>query len=302
MLLMDPNDKSQLKALEGRYVDGVGVVNLPGGNARPDAACWAVLALQAAGGDDGVIEGARRMLAVAQAQDGRIPVTAQQPEAYWPTSLAVMAWHGAAQYQEPQAKAIQFLVDFQEIKAPDPSEIKEGHNVTIKGWPWVVRTHPWVEPTAYAALALRAAGQASDSRVQDAINLLLDRQLPSGGWNCGNTFTFGLEMRPTPETSGLSLQTLAGLVPKTAVEHSIAYMQSELAFLNSPISIAWAILGLHAWQEAVDRARERILQALARQEQLGPYNTVSLSLLVLAWHCEGGLVRFLDDSDSQDEK
>jgi hypothetical protein len=302
MLLMDPNDKSQLKALEERYAEGVGMANRPGGSPRPDAACWAILAMQAAGGDRRVVEKARQQLGAAQGQDGRVTVSPHNPDACWPTSLAIMAWHDAPQYRECQAKAIRFLVDFDDIKTLDPSETTKGHDETIKGWPWIARTHPWVEPTAYATLALRASGQTTHSRAQDAIRLLLDRQLPSGGWNCGNTITFGLEMRPMPETTGLSLQALAGLTPKTNVEKSIAYLRSELTLLNSPISLAWAILGLHAWQETIDQPRERILRALARQEQLGPHDTVSLSLLLLAWHCEGGLIRFFDGTDSQDEK
>ncbi len=302
MLLTDPNDKSQLKALEERYADGVGVANRPGGNPRPDAACWAILALQAAGGDNGVIEKARQQLAAVQGEDGRITVSSYNPDACWPTSLAILAWQGAPSYRECQDKAIRFLVDFDDIKVLDPSEATKGHDETIKGWPWIARTHPWVEPTAYATLALRASGQTTHSRAQDAIRLLLDRQLPSGGWNCGNTITFNLEMRPMPETTGLSLQALAGLTPKADVQKSIAYLQSQLAYLNSPISLAWAILGLHARQESIDRPRERILQVLARQEQLGPHDTVSLSLLLLAWHCEAGLIPFFEGSDSQDEK
>jgi len=301
-MLLDPNDKSQLKALEERYIQGVGVVHHLGGGPRPDAACWAVLALRAAGGDTRVIEGMRRSLADVQAQDGRVPVTPQNPEAYWPTALAILAWHGAPQYQEPHARALRFLLEFDEINTLAPSDMPQGHDVTIRGWPWIARTHPWVEPTAYATMALRACGCATHTRMQDGIHLLLNRQLSTGGWNCGNTITFGLESLPTAETTGLGLQALAGLAPKADIEHSIAYMQSELAFLRTPMALAWAILGLHAWQETVDRPQERILEALARQRGFGPHDTVSLSLLLLAWHCGTSLVPFLECTDSQDEK
>jgi len=301
-MLLDPDGRSQLKALEERYIEGVGVVNRPGGSSRPDAACWAILALQAADGDARVIESMRRLLTDAQAQDGRVAVTPQNPDAYWPTALAVLAWHGAMEYREPQAKALRFLLEFDEINTMAPSEAPQGHDVTIKGWPWIARTHPWVEPTAYATLAIRACGQTAHVRMQDGIRLLLDRQLPSGGWNCGNTITFGLESKPTAETTGVGLQALAGLATEAAVEKSIAYMQSEVAFLNAPMSLAWAILGLHAWQETVDRPQERIRQALARQEKFGPHDTVSLSLLLLAWHCPTGMVGFIDRMNAQDTK
>jgi hypothetical protein len=301
MLLTDPGEKSQLKALEERFVAGVGVLNRPGGSPRPDAACWAVLGLQAAGGDGRVVEEARRLLAGMQSPDGRISISPQHPAAYWPTPLAALAWQGAPSYQEPQAKAVRFLLDLEEIKTLNATESEGGHDVTIKGWPWIVGTHPWVEPTSYVALALRACGHTTHPRTQDAIRMLLDRQLPSGGWNSGNTITFRLEMRPAPESTGLALQALAGLTSKESVARSIAYMQAELPFLHTPISVSWAILGLCAWGEAVDQPQERIRKVLARQEKLGPHDTASLSLLLLAWHCSQGLVPFFNRDPVQDK-
>ena len=268
-MLLDPDDKSHLKTLEERYVAGVGVVNRPGGNFRPDAACWMILALRAAGGDDRVIENARQLLVSAQTQDGRVPVTPNNPDACWPTALAVLAWHGSLQYQEPRDKALRFLLEFDEVNTVSTSEAPGVHDTTIKGWPWIARTHPWVEPTACALFAIRACGQMAHPRAEEGIRLLLDRQLPSGGWNCGNTFTFGLESRPTAETTGVALQATAGLTSKDAVKNSISYMQSEAALLHAPMSLAWAILGLHAWSEIVDRPQERILQSLARQGNSG---------------------------------
>jgi len=302
MLSSDPDIQAALCAVEERYAKGAGFANRPGGMYRPDVTCWAVLALQAAGVSSDAIEKGRQSLVEVQSEDGRIPVCPGHPQACWPTALAVLAWHGAVLYNEPRERAIRFLLDFDEILIPETLETKEGHDVTIRGWPWVAGTHPWVEPTAYAALAMRACGHATHRRAQDAICLLLDRQLPSGGWNSGATITFGLEMRPAPESTGLALQALAGLVPKTAVEHSIAYLRSELTFLNSPISLAWATLGLHAWQETIDRPQERILQVLARQEKSGPHDTTSLSLLLLAWHCPAGLIPWFERTDLQGDQ
>jgi len=130
----------------------------------------------------------------------------------------------------------------------------------------------------------------------------MNRQLPDGGWNCGNTITFGRQMRPMPESTGLSLQALAGLAPRAGVEKSIAWLRAELASVSAPMSLAWAILGLHAWQEKLEQPREQILGVLARQEESGPYDTVSLSLLLLAWYCPAGLVQFLEHAGSQDKQ
>jgi hypothetical protein len=295
MALTGSNEKSWLGHLEGRFVEGVGFPYRPGGAFRPDATCWAILALGAAGSTSGVIEKARRLLANTQSEDGRVCVSPQHPDAYWPTPLAALAWHGAPQYSEHRDRAIRFLLESDLVRPLDGPQIGESHDVTIRGWPWTVKTHPWVEPTAYVLMALRVCGYGTHRRTQDAVRLLIDRQLAAGGWNVGTTVTFGQPMWPTPEATGLGLQALAGLVPKSALQNSIAYLRSQLPALNAPMSLAWAILGLHAWQETIDQPQEQILQVLDRQERLGPYDTFSLSLLLLAWHCPPGLIRFLED-------
>jgi hypothetical protein len=297
MVLTDSIEKSQLSVLEGRFVEGMGFPDRPGGGFRPDATSWAILAMEAAGSTSGVVGKVRRLLVNAQSEDGRVCIWPQHPDAYWPTPLAALAWHGAPEYDEPRDRAIRFLLESDLIGVVDGPQTGESHDVTIRGWPWIAKTHPWVEPTAYVLLALQVCGYGAHNRATDAVRLLIDRQLPAGGWNVGTTVTFGKEMWPTPEATGLGLQALAGLVPKPAVEKSIAYLRSQLPALHAPMSLAWAILGLHAWQETIDQPRERILQVLGRQERLGPYDTFSLSLLLLAWHCNAGLVRFREDRE-----
>ncbi len=299
MVLTDSKEKAQLALLEGRFVEGVGFPHRPGGSFRPDATCWAILALEAAGSTSSSIDKARRLLVKAQSEDGRVCLAPQNPDAYWPTPLAALAWHGAPEFEEPRNKAIRFLTEADLVGVLDGPQEGESHDVTIKGWPWTVKAHPWVEPTAYVLMALRVCGYEMHGRAQDAIRLLLDRQLAAGGWNVGTTVTFGTPMWPTPEATGLALQALAGLVPKAAVEKSIEYLRSRLPSLNAPISLAWAVLGLRAWQELVEGPEERIAQLLDRQGRLGPYDTFSLCLLLLAWHCRAGLVHFFERPDSQ---
>ncbi len=296
MLLVDPNAESQLKLLTERFVEDAGFANRPGEKARPDATCWAILALRAAGRNSDVIPKARRWLAASQERDGRVCVAPRQPDACWPTPLAVLAWLGAPEYEESRKRALRFLLKVEPIRLIKDDETGPGHDTMIPGWPWIAQTHPWVEPTAYVLMALRASGCLVHARTNDATRLLLDRQLPSGGWNYGNTFTFQKEMRPMPECTGVALAALEGLTPRANVAKSIAYLKSQLPSLNTPMSLAWTIMGFHAWREPLDRPREQILRVLARQEELGPCDTVSLSLSLLAYHGDAGLMHFLEAS------
>jgi hypothetical protein len=290
MVPIDSNEKFLLALLEGRFIEGVGFPHRPGGGFRPDATCWAILALAAAGSTSGIVDKARRLLVNAQSEDGRVCVWPQRPDACWPTPLAVLAWHGAAEFDEPRNRAVRFLLEFDEIGVLNGPQPGEGHDPTIKGWPWTAKAHPWVEPTAYLLLGLRVGGHEGHDRAKDAVRLLINRQLATGGWNVGTTISFGQQTWPTPEATGLALQALAGLVPKPTVERSIAYLRARLPALNAPMSLGWAILGLHAWQETIEQPQERILQVLHRQEQFGPCDTFALSLLLLAWHRHTGLI------------
>ncbi len=294
--------RQYLKMVESRYVDGAGFAHRPGGKGRPDVSCWAILALEAAGVQGDTVRKARQALAKAQSSDGRVCISPQHPEACWPTSLAVLAWHGAPQYEEPRTKAVQFLLNLEQARTEGNGPTPFGHDGTIPGWPWIRETHAWVEPTAYALMALRVCGHVHHSRARDAVRLLLDRQLPGGGWNIGNTTVFGQELRPMPETTGPALEALTGMTPKDVVAKSITYLQAHREQWHAPMSLAWALLGLHAWQETPQQTQEQILRVLDRQDQYGPCDTVSLSLLLLAWHCPAGLVRSLEKKTAQDGK
>jgi len=285
-----------IKTLQTRYVEGIGFANRPSGEHRPDATSWSILALEAAKTASEVVTKGRQALVAEQLADGRVCISQQHRDACWPTALAILAWKGSALYEDARQKAIHFLLEFNEVRTTqDPEEII-GHDGTIRGWPWVARTHPWVEPTALALMALRVSGYATHSRTQDALRLLIDRQLSAGGWNYGSTTVFGQELRPMPETTGLALQAICGLVPSKQVQKSISYLHAQLPSLCTPLALTWAILGLNAWQQKVEGQSELLTRLLARQQDYGPYDTVSLGALLFAWHAENGLIHLLEQS------
>ncbi len=81
-------------------------------------------------------------------------------------------------------------------------------------------------------------------RTREAVVLLRDRMCPSGGWNYGNTRTFGRTLRPFPGTTGIVLAALAGDRDKASLESSIQYLIGELKHVRSPMSLAWGVIGL----------------------------------------------------------
>ncbi|UCF33415.1 MAG: hypothetical protein JSV78_13885 [Phycisphaerales bacterium] len=159
-----------------------------------------------------------------------------------------------------------------------------GHDRTLVGWSWVVGTHSWVEPTAYAVMALRAAGKADHPRVREAVELLWDRALSDGGWNYGNTRVFANRLRPFPATTGIALAALAG-EPRRAggsrIEAAIAYLLTELRQIRSPLSLAWGLIGLAAWDAFPTEASGWLAES-ARSVAINTIGPHEAALMLLA--------------------
>jgi hypothetical protein len=171
-----------------------------------------------------------------------------------------------------------------------PDEIAQ-HNTDLKGWPWIAATHSWTEPTALSVIALSVAGYQAHSRVKEAVHMLMDRQLPHGGWNYGNTSVFGQELRPAPESTGAALHALTGHVTRQDVQRSLDYLGKEVTRLHTPISLGWSLLGMNSWGVSPPNAPTLIAGCLEKQERYGAYDTTSLCLLVLPLVSPAGLLR-----------
>ena len=219
-----------------------------------------------------------------QRPDGSVPVSTTISTPGWATGLAVSAWMAGRgkQVDAPHqcvAKAVDWLLAMRGIKLRETDQL--GHNTQLQGWPWVSNTHSWVEPTAYALLALRAANNTNHPRFREGIALLMDRVLPGGGWNYGNTQVLGQTLRPFPATTGVALAALAGQPEFRAIEKSLAYLTEALATARSPLSTAWGVIGLKAWKRQSHEA-ERLLNRAAEWASDDEPNALHDALLLLA--------------------
>ena len=113
------------------------------------------------------------------------------------------------------------------------------HDGTIVGWSWVDNTACWVEPTAYALLSLRKAGQSAHDRAVQGEALLADRQCDDGGWNYGNPEVYFSRMESyLPPTGWATMAMPAGEATERAVERLLAARERP-----SALTLSLAILG-----------------------------------------------------------
>jgi hypothetical protein len=162
------------------------------------------------------------------------------------------------------------------------------HNSMIVAWSWVEDTHSWVEPTAINLMALKRSGHGDHARSRDAIRMLVDRMIPSGGWNYGNTVAFGTELRPQIEPSGLALAALVGeKITDPRLAKSVEYLKRSLSARTTAVSLCYALLGLaghgvrpaesDAWLEAAFRD--------TTNRGSSPYRLALLALAASAGDC-----------------
>jgi len=268
-------------ALLRRALPDGGFSGRPGGQFQVDSTAWGILAVKACGGSEELLVRSLRVLMREQLPDGRLCVSKTQPASFWPTALAILAWQDSEPYREAQQRAIRFLLETTGFHFPRQSDAPLAHDSQLRGWPWIGETHSWVEPTATAMMALRATGHSDHDRVKEAVRMLMNRQLPHGGWNYGNSVVFGKELHPMPESTGAALAGLAGMVDRDVVMPSLTYLQREVTRLRTPISLGWSLLGLAAWKLAPPNAAALVERCLVKQERYGEYETSALSLLIL---------------------
>ncbi|HEV3121868.1 MAG TPA: hypothetical protein VGY53_08205 [Isosphaeraceae bacterium] len=247
----------------------------------------AALGLLASGCERSGSRGLRRARAAAtwmislQRTDGSLGVSAELGLPGWATPYALLLWAALGAFSSQRQRAVRWLLGQRGTTKSGLADGVIGHDTTLAGWPWVSGTHSWLEPTAVSVMALRREGFGRHPRVLEGIQLIRDRAIAEGGWNYGNSVVFGKTLRPQPGPTGLALLALAGVDGAGAsAAPAVQYLQTALPEIRSPLSLAWGLLGLRAWQADVPEAENWLAEAAG--PALAAQADSSLGLLLLA--------------------
>ncbi|MGI9457849.1 MAG: hypothetical protein ACR2NU_14890 [Aeoliella sp.] len=252
----------------------------PGGPRATEPTAWAAMALSRAGRNDSAGR-AGEWLAALQSRDGSVGVGPDAAQPQWPTSLAILAWRriDPTRFSAQIERAVAWTLASK--GKPAPRNPKIGHDTTLIGWSWAADTHSWLEPTSFAAMSLRAAGYQDHPRSTEAVRMLVDRLLPTGGCNYGNTEILGQTLVPHLQPSGIVLWALAGEdANDERIGRSLEYLEGQLAKPTGCASLAYAIIALTAWQRRPANANGLIAEAVGRPDTKD--STYKLALLALA--------------------
>lgn len=231
---------------------------------------------------------AAELLAAMQQPNGEVAVRAGERSPGWPTSLAISAWCAADRkaYRAKIDSATVWLLNDDNRGQAVPRSGNFGHNTELIGWAYAEQTHSWVEPTAFAVLALKAAGRGNEPVAREGVAVLLDRQLPAGGLNYGNTYVLGQFIRPHVEPTGIALLALMNETDTSnRLAKSVSWLRRSIGPETTPLSLGWALLGLRGQDVSVPQADEWLAAAASRVQarDRSPHKLALLALAAKGW-------------------
>ena len=264
------------------------------GESRVEPTCWSLLALRNAPGrvaTDTFASG-HQYLRATQLPDGSWPASREETRGCWVTSLACSVLSDEQHCAEAVSAGLRWLCrDYPRDSSPFRLLVRRlfaAHSYSVqdeslRGWGWTPRTSSWVEPTAFALLALRETASVSMprdayTRRQLGVALLYDRMCPGGGWNCGNPMVYGVpgEAMVLPTSWALlALQDEASHEKKSA---SLTWLRNFYHQITSPASLAIARIALQAYGTGVPDAG----LPLSRRFDQGNHQRM---VHVIAWTC-----------------
>jgi hypothetical protein len=261
---------------------------------RVEPSCWALRALfgHTEAQDTESFRKGAGYLQSAQLPDGSWPACAEIRSGSWITSLTCSVLAEDGQSAKNVAAGLKWLCeDFPRDSSPwmrfvqslRPKSHIHSQNDSYRGWGWTPKTASWVEPTAFALMALRDAPaeqlpRNAAERRDLAVALLYDRMCPGGGWNCGNPRVYGVDGDALVLPTCWALLALREAPEKPGRALSLAWLQKELAKIASAASLAVARMTLENYGFERPHA-SRDLQNWSAQE------LAAQGTHVLAWVC-----------------
>ena len=239
---------------------------------------------------------ARAWLEGAQTADGGWPAVATIAEPSWATALAVLALGRDETTREPALAGARWLLGQAGAAPPRSQSFRDwllGREAivvmddTLTGWPWAHGTFSWVEPTAYAVLALdqlRALlpQELVTRRLDVARRMLVDRRCANGGWNYGNSRVLGEDLWPYPDTTALALLALRrGPGDPAQQATSLDALVRMLAENGSGLATALGILALDAYGRDVAALRVRLRERFVHTGFRGETRALAYAALAL---------------------
>jgi hypothetical protein len=257
------HDRLAAALRDARAADG-GLGVLAGQPAEPEPTAVASLALDDPAG--------RAWLVSHQRRDGRFTVVPGAVESTSATALAALALDAGP----ARDRAVAVLPRLRARRA-SPDRLVP-HDATTRGWGWTPTTFGWVEPTAWAVLALRRLRPAAPA-IADGLRVLADRECEGGGWNYGNRVVFGEALPPFVQTTATAVLALQGADPDLLARGRRVLLEGAV-HEQGGLSLALALTALRlTGDDAVAEIEDALAATFAKTAFLGDVTALGWAVL-----------------------
>lgn len=265
---------SLTRLLELRNADG-GWPYYQGKTSRLEPTCWALLALQAAGrvvSLDVLRQWPRREGWFVDRSSDAVNVAFNGLAAF-----TLAATKAEPELSSPLARA---LVGFKGEKYPQSPHYRQ--NNSIQGWSWVPGTFSWIEPTAWAVIALKKLRVSeARARIDEAERLFADRVCKGGGWNFGNSNVLGQELGPYVPTTALTLLSLSDRADTPYVRSSVEYLWNHRLEERSGPALGLSAIALGVYGRTSNDVEEALRHEWTRTGFVGNIAALALACCAL---------------------
>ena len=266
----------------------------PGRTSNTEATALAVLALADARLSATPVQRGLEWLAARQTTDGSWALMDGLEAGSWTTSLAVFclahfeahrrrAVNGAGWLLRQRGAGLGWLVSFLYVVFPEAFVGRSNPN--LKGWSWTAGTYSWVEPTAYALLAVKKLRTSlppalAAERVGQAELMIYDRMCAGGGWNYGSSSALEVNLPPYPETTALALIALQDRREAEANQVSLKILEAMRPEAGGGLALSWGAHCLALYGRDVATWRSALVETYDETRFLGATKPTALALLV----------------------
>jgi hypothetical protein len=242
-----------------------------------------------------------RWLVQTQKAGGGFPLMANVDEPSWASPLAVLALSAADSQQRAVNRGIEWVLRQKGQGAgllgslfywwnPDDSIVKV--NPVLTGWSWTAGTFSWVEPTAYALIALKRlrsylSQDQAITRISEGERMIYDRMCVGGGWNYGNSKVLGENLWPYPDTTALALIALQDRSDNPANQIGLTVLEKMLAENHSGLALAWSCICFTLYGRDPSPWIARLEKSYAETQFLGETKPIALAVLATGRRVEG---------------
>ncbi len=246
--------------LTAMAITGGGIPYYKGSGPSAEPTLLTLLALSALGMSPHHAKPLLSWVGCLQNPDGSVGIDARYlGQGLWLTPVAAVVFH-RYDLREARDRARSFIVELKSVTITNNPRIRQDN--TLTGWPWVPGTFGWVEPTAWSVIALSVCGSGDHPRAVEGRKFLLDREIPSGGWNYGNPAINDRELLPFWDTTGLALLALRGATDAGRVRGSLELLERFPEKVDSLCGLAWASVGLDAFKRDAGRLKQKLLAVM----------------------------------------